>query len=609
MTPYRSLERLKALRSPVDLGTILNTLLCLFPPETQITLYRLDREAERLIRMNGAGKGWERSESHYPMEGTLPGLAVKDRAPIHLREGGRERPPHLMDHGMKGFEDNLYIPILEEGDVEGLLIVRSMERGITAPEGTIKMVSSLVGAFLSLTDRFCMYRKSLIELILLEEVTRNLIRYTTDLDRLLFVILTAVTAGDGLGFNRATFFTFNERMERLEGVAGIGPSSPEEAQRVWKETEGQGLRRLISATERGGFKEEGFNRYVRSLKFDLKEGSLLREVVERKIPYKVERGECPYHCDEIIRSLGTDSFAVLPITGLNRVLGVLIVDNLYTKKPILEEDIDTLMAICRQAGLAMENALLYIRLKEANRKITEAQARLLHNEKMVALGEMAAALAHSIRNPLVSIGGFVRRIRKGVSPETFEAYLQRVEKEVRRLERMLDDILTFSQKKEFTFEECRVDEIVEEALSIMEEELRETGIEVVQDMDPAIPAIRGEKGQLLQALLNILWNARQAMPEGGTLTIRAYPDEEGINIEVEDTGGGIPPEIVGNIFNPFFTTKKNGTGLGLPIAHTIIKNHGGEIGVKNMPGKGAIFVIRLPLPARDKASTPRASSQ
>lgn len=597
MTVYRSIERLKDLHLPADLKKILHTILLIYPPDTQLLIYLLNEAQNTLDLINGAGKGWEETVSHYSLEGSIPGLCLKSGSPVEVETGGDGRWQDLTDSGLIGFNRAICMPIHANGTNpwRGILYIKFRKgKGFTNEERRVAKASSLLIADLySLTQRLCLFRRGLAEQLLLEEVSRALLRHATDLDRLLYIVLTFFTAYDGLGFNRAMFFLLNKRMGRLEGVAGIGPESPEEAGRVWREMEKENfdLKRLIALAEGRMFEQGGFNRYIRSLRFDLKKGSILTETVGRMRPFNVAVKRCPYDCSEIVEKLGADTFAILPLIGSEGVLGVFIVDNLYNKKPITEEDIDILMAICRQAGLAVENALLYAKVKEAKR-------RLIHDEKMVALGEMAAALAHSIKNPLVSIGGLVRRIRKGVEPGLEERYLEGIEKEVRRLEGTLEEILTFSQKKS-AMEECRVDEIVEEALLLMGEDLKDARIDVVKEIDPSIPSFKGDRGQLVQALLNLISNARQAMTEGGSLRIGTHTymedDEMWINIEVEDTGGGIPPEILDNIFDPFFTTKEKGTGLGLSIVHTIVKNHGGRIEVKNMPGKGAVFSLKLPI--------------
>jgi signal transduction histidine kinase len=253
----------------------------------------------------------------------------------------------------------------------------------------------------------------------------------------------------------------------------------------------------------------------------------------------------------------------------------------------------------RQAMAALENARLLHRLEGAHRELREVQEQLIQGEKLAVLGEMSAQLAHELRNPLVSVGGFAQRLVKlDLGNERATEYAAIIAREVRRLEEMLGNILAYSKKQPIRMEPCNLNDLLGEALELETELRQSAGISLVLDILMPLPELVGDCRQLRQVLLNLLSNARQAMPRGGTLTVRAdrcaLRGEDGVSIEVEDTGGGIPANVLRNIFNPFFSTQPKGTGLGLSLSHRVIEQHHGEIDVLNSVA-GARFIVRLPL--------------
>jgi hypothetical protein len=220
----------------------------------------------------------------------------------------------------------------------------------------------------------------------------------------------------------------------------------------------------------------------------------------------------------------------------------------------------------------------------------------------MALGEMAAKIAHEIKNPLTAIGGFARRIaspRPGGGTPPVERYARIILKEVERLERTVNETLYFSREMAPTFRIVKLNVGIRDVLSMFREEFEEARISAVIDLSPDLPSISADPDQIRQVVWNLVSNAVQAMGGSGILTVATHladPAEgTGVVLEVSDTGGGIPHDVVRNIFNPFFTTKAKGTGLGLPIVHAIVEKHGGTIHLDNREGVGVAFSIFLPL--------------
>jgi len=294
------------------------------------------------------------------------------------------------------------------------------------------------------------------------------------------------------------------------------------------------------------------------------------------------------------------SFATVPLWGKGGVIGVILVDNLYNQNPITEEDIRYLSMFSNQAGLAIENANLYRNLKGVHQELKEAQTLLVYQEKMAALGELTNSIAHEIRNPLVSIGGFARRLHRAIPEDAPEKrYTETIMSEVTRLEKILNDFFNYTRDESMVFKELDIREVVEESLSVVSESFNKGRVEVIKNFAEDLPKMVGDYPHLKQAFYNLILNAFEAMRGQGTLSILIHPvSKKGtscIRVDLEDTGNGIDPENLNNIFNPFYTTKNGRLGLGLPIVHKIMTSHRGQIEVENHVGKGATFTVTLPV--------------
>ncbi len=209
-------------------------------------------------------------------------------------------------------------------------------------------------------------------------------------------------------------------------------------------------------------------------------------------------------------------------------------------------------------------------------------------------------LIHEIRNPLNSISLNLQILEEDLSvdnrsaPADLQSRVRRVRAEVERLDRILTDFRRYANLPPLTFETCNLALLIEEVLDFNEPEAQRQNVQVNREIQK-LPAVQLDPSQFKQALLNLIINAVQAIEEGGTLSVRAKPSNGGIQIEVEDTGQGIPPEQVDKIFDLFFSTKEEGTGVGLAIVKQVIEGHGGQINVDSTPGQGTKFSIVLPV--------------
>ncbi len=232
-------------------------------------------------------------------------------------------------------------------------------------------------------------------------------------------------------------------------------------------------------------------------------------------------------------------------------------------------------------------------------ELRRLQEQVRRNERLSALGNLAAGVAHEIRNPLSSIKGFATYLAGKVQGQDRDAARAMIQ-ETDRLNRVVSELLEFARPSELKLRDEDLDAVVERALRLARADVMAKDITVEFSQRGTLPPIPLDPERMTQALLNLFLNAAQAMGQGGVLRISSYPgQEEGIvSLRIEDTGHGIPPKVLGDIFNPYFTTKSSGTGLGLAIVHRIVEGHGAAIKVESAVGRGTVFTIELPMKRR-----------
>ena len=227
------------------------------------------------------------------------------------------------------------------------------------------------------------------------------------------------------------------------------------------------------------------------------------------------------------------------------------------------------------------------------------RAQKLNNEGAKSTHILTRELVHEIRNPLNSINLNLQILEEDLStenrssPEDLQRRVRRIRGEVERLDRILTDFRRYANLPPLTFETCDLAALIEEVLDFNEPEAQRQNVQVSREI-PNLPPVQLDRSQFRQVLLNLIINGVQAMEEGGTLTVRAKPLAGHIQIDVEDTGQGIEPEQLDKIFDLFFSTKEEGTGVGLTMVKHIIEGHGGGVDVESTPGQGTKFSISLP---------------
>jgi signal transduction histidine kinase len=299
----------------------------------------------------------------------------------------------------------------------------------------------------------------------------------------------------------------------------------------------------------------------------------------------------------------TDSISLfsVPIVAKDRILGTITLCLKREQKDVgdAQEDRYLLNTIANYISGGLESALLNIKLRDALRELGDAQRRLIEHEKLRSLGEMTANIAHEIKNPLVVIGGFTKRLAKKAHLDESEArYIDIIAKEVARLESILTEVLSYVKEMPLLFELCDINDLLDEILYLLTSEKGWEDITITRAYDRNLPPTLCDVQQIKQVFINILMNSFEAMQGKGSVTIRTegttFQGQPFTRISVKDTGGGVEPSFLDNIFNPFFTTKERGSGLGLAISNKIVTHHGGDIEVENKPGEGVTFVVYLP---------------
>jgi len=531
-------------------------------------------------------------------------------------------------------------------------------------------------------------------------------RGTLELDKLLRMVLVAVTMSDGMGFNRAILLFVDEEKNVLRGAMGVGPASPEEAWRIWDELSYQhkSMEEIMQEVMTNPLEKNSFlDRLSMGIEIPLDEDTIMTRAVREKKYYKVKDvREEPLSDTILIQQLGTQAYAIVPLVSRDKVIGIIWVDNYFNRKEIADEDMNFLASFSNHVASAIENARLFEQVKLAEqqlenifesmsdmvyfnssdyviksvnkavcnkvglpasqivgrkcyeifhgttepskkcphhktvltkkayieeledphlggtfltssspifdlnnefigsvhvvRDVTELkslQSKLVMSQKMAALGEVAAKVAHEIRNPLVSVGGFAKRLEKKLDGNLRE-YATIIVKEVSRLEQILREILGFVKEVRLSRETVSLNSVVDDIIMVMASDTEDRGIRIVRDYTPGVEVFV-DLNRVKEAIMNIMTNAIQAVPGAGEISIKTYVRDAFAVLEIRDTGKGISEADLASIFNPFFTTKASGTGLGLAITHRIIQEHNGLIEVESEIGKGSLFRVFIPM--------------
>jgi two-component system NtrC family sensor kinase len=303
---------------------------------------------------------------------------------------------------------------------------------------------------------------------------------------------------------------------------------------------------------------------------------------------------------------GVQSAVYVPLITRGVPLGVMCVTSRSPNKFSFEL-VEFITAIGNHIGVAVVNAGMYRDIKAAYQDLKEAQEQIVWTEKLASLGKLAATIAHEINNPLSGVLNYIRLLIKQLSPHRFSPekledisrYLKIMESETARCGEIVKDLLAFARRTQITIESNSISDIIDKTLSLISHDLEMKEIQLKKVIAPNLPKVKCDFKQIQQVLLNLMYNASEAMNDGGILTVTADRAPGGkalLEIRISDTGSGITKKDLKHIFEPFFTTKEaeKGVGLGLSVVYGIIAKHNGNIAVESEVGKGSTFKVRLP---------------
>ena len=326
------------------------------------------------------------------------------------------------------------------------------------------------------------------------------------------------------------------------------------------------------------------------------DATLLNKIVKLDSPLLVNMsgpGSKEFRSQLQKRGLGAAMF--VPVMRLN-VNSLLFAGRNQDEPSFREADLETFLILSNQAATALENARLYAELREYVKQVEESQRALLQAEKMAAAGRLSASIAHEINNPLQSVQNCLHLAgREDLSEEQRSEYFELAKTELNRLMSTVQRMLDFYRPGAITPDKIELQGILQHVINLTSKQFEKEEIVVQVDVPKNLPKVVAVGSQIQQVLINLLLNSLDAMPDGGEIQIRAQAVKGGIEILVQDNGPGIPNERLPHIFEPFFSTKDGGTGLGLTVSYNIVTAHGGTLELVSNNRPGACFRVYLPI--------------
>ena len=418
------------------------------------------------------------------------------------------------------------------------------------------------------------------ELTLLSIISQSFFQPFSIEDNLL-IILTALTSGSGVGFNRAMLFRVDG--DRLRGEAWLGPRTAEEAKTIWEvlSTPGIGYVEIIEHNRWLLTKPaDSLSQIVKPLVYSLSQDNLTipaTSAARKEMLLVQNAGQEPLIDPKFLAAIGVEEFLCIPLFAQDEIMGLIILDNAYTKRPIESKDIK-LASLC---GLMAGNYMY---------------ATLLHNkmiemERLAALGEMAVFITHQLRNPLTAIGGFTDQLLTNRIDEAKKRRnLEIIRKEIRRLEDVVTKLALFLKVDVRTTVPFDLKSTLLGVIRNPDLAMKSGGIEVHVDIEERLPKVLGDPTYVGEAFRNLIANALEATAPGGRVTVQgSREDQNWVVVCVHDTGKGMPPAVRDKLFSPFFSTKDKGMGLGLLFVKRVMEASGGRIEVDSEVGRGTSF--------------------
>jgi len=438
------------------------------------------------------------------------------------------------------------------------------------------------------------------EMEMLDNVARS-VQSTLDIQRVLRIILTAFTAGSGLGFNRAILFLVSGSL--LEARLGIGSSNWEEAGRMWpRVADKPDLQSVIDfVLAEDDTTPSVVHEIARDWRIPLEEAEnpLIICMREKRSLIWPDSGDPGGSVAEKLRS---PMFAAVPLLHGGRAIGAVLADNVVTGRPIDEHAVRLLRLMAGSAASAISNARLYEEvtrhaqnLEKASEQIKEQQDLLLQSRHFASLGRIVAAINHEVQGPLVPIGGFARALRREVvdgSPQAEK--LDFIIKEVARLENVVKGVASLAAVPLPTLHPVLLSALVEKVYTVVRADAGARGVILESDIPPDVPPPHIDHDQWYQALLVLVSKAVEVTPDGGTVSTSLRAEHGRYVIRVSDSGPGIPQNQISKAFGPFFSTQPSLEAAGLNVVAEIVRRHFGRVSVQSS-ATGTTVAVDFPM--------------
>jgi len=443
------------------------------------------------------------------------------------------------------------------------------------------------------------------ELSMLSQISQ-VVSSALDTEEVLKVILTGVTARQGLGFNRAFLFLLDDDGTTLSGRLAVGPTNSDEAGKIWSslEHDNRSLFEILSLYQEEAEKSNrNLTDLIRDVRIDTTNGSMFARAMHTKAPLVIDGTmDIDYATDRVLAHMGERRVAMTPLVSRDRVIGLLVVDNAITREAITDHDTRFLKLIADQTAAAVERSSLYRDLKdraaeleESNRKLAETQNQIIEAERMSVIGEITSAVAHELRNPLTIIGGFAHLMNKNLEPGSPDGeYLNIIISETQRAEAVVTDVLDFSRASKTPERRLELNQLVHNALEMLTVRLGRDRCAVrAAASGPALP-LWGNPDQLLYALYQVFRSLALDMPCEEIHVVTGIQETFG-RVEIRFPAGDKNREKTEKLLKQYFSGGSNTKRLSLIVAEETLKHHGGWLGVEAGPQGGPLLSIQLPL--------------
>ncbi len=441
----------------------------------------------------------------------------------------------------------------------------------------------------------------------------SVLQSSVDLDEVLSVALTAITAGKGFGMNRAFLLLADKDRHFLKGYLAIGPRSAEEAGQTWEEVASsdldlQALARSFRQNKLS-MERDKFHDILEKLVISFDNiHHIVISTLEEKKPLLVENAfNNPAVDYEFAKLLGVDTFLVLPLIARNRRVGVIIADNIITRRNISDDDLRSIETFTFPVAFAIERASLYERLheevsklQEANNRLQEQQQLLVKMEKMALVGRITSSIAHSIRNPLMIIGGFARSILKSTGPDDPKrGFIDSIISETQQLEGVLDEVLTYSDSLYPTRDFWDLNQMVETTLRELQDKTIAQNFNCRFHPSEGLPTAFIDYKQTSYCIRNILLWIMDGQ-EDGHLDIYTRQEGDRVLVIIEDSNRSLSEDELEAILTPFAETHEMGSGLNLALCRSMLEKNDMPFLVVAPPGEAVRYTVKLPTVKEEK---------